>query len=81
MISNKQTRVPQLQQLLYNGIVMRNNEKLGALGVGDRDLIVMVFNSSSSNARFVYVTLLVTLKSDTWKDSRSFQMTHLSSMA
>ncbi|CAA2981752.1 DNA damage-inducible 1 isoform X1 [Olea europaea subsp. europaea] len=54
----EKTRVPQLQQLLYNGIVMRNNEKLGALGVGDRDLIVMVFNSSSSNARFVYVTLL-----------------------
>ncbi|XP_022857617.1 DNA damage-inducible protein 1-like isoform X2 [Olea europaea var. sylvestris] len=50
-LSEEKTRVPQLQQLLYNGIVMRNNEKLGALGVGDRDLIVMVFNSSSSNAR------------------------------
>lgn len=41
----------QQQQLLYNGREMRNSEKLGALGVTDGDLVMMVSNASSSGAR------------------------------
>lgn len=37
----------QQQQLLYNGREMRNAEKLGALGVGDGDLVMMVSKASS----------------------------------
>ncbi|KAL2473143.1 ubiquitin family protein [Forsythia ovata] len=47
-----ETQVPlQQQQLLYNGKEMRNAEKLGALGVSDGDLVMMVSNASSTGAR------------------------------
>ncbi|CAI9772793.1 unnamed protein product [Fraxinus pennsylvanica] len=47
-----ETQVPlQQQQLLHNGREMRNSEKLGALGVTDGDLVMMVSNASSSGAR------------------------------
>ncbi|XP_075482400.1 protein DNA-DAMAGE INDUCIBLE 1-like [Primulina tabacum] len=47
-----ETRIPlQQQQLLYNGREMRNAEKLGALGVGDGDLVMMVSKASSSRSR------------------------------
>ncbi|XP_022845699.1 DNA damage-inducible protein 1-like [Olea europaea var. sylvestris] len=47
-----ETQVPlQQQQLLYNGREMKNSEKLGALGVTDGDLVMMVSNASSSGSR------------------------------
>lgn len=47
-----ETQIPiQQQQLLYNGREMRNAEKLGALGVGDGDLVMMVSKASSSRSR------------------------------
>ncbi|CAA2981754.1 DNA damage-inducible 1 [Olea europaea subsp. europaea] len=47
-----ETQVPlQQQQLLFNGKEMSNSEKLGALGVTDGDLVMMVSNASSSGAR------------------------------
>lgn len=54
---NSQTQIPiQLQQLLYNGREMRNAEKLGALGVGDGDLVMMVSKASSSRSRFPLIS-------------------------
>lgn len=54
IILNEQTQVPlQQQELLFNGKEMSNSEKLGALGVTDGDLVMMVSNASSSGARFV----------------------------
>lgn len=51
----EQTQVPlQQQQLLYNGKEMRNSEKLGALGVTDGDLVMMVPKAAvASGSRFV----------------------------
>ncbi|XP_022857606.1 DNA damage-inducible protein 1-like [Olea europaea var. sylvestris] len=47
-----ETQVPlQQQELLFNGKEMSNSEKLGALGVTDGDLVMMVSNASSSGAR------------------------------
>ncbi|XP_073281141.1 protein DNA-DAMAGE INDUCIBLE 1-like isoform X3 [Primulina huaijiensis] len=47
-----ETKIPlQQQQLLYNGREMRNAEKLGALGVGDGDLVMMVSKASSFRSR------------------------------
>ncbi|GFP90970.1 DNA damage-inducible protein 1 [Phtheirospermum japonicum] len=47
-----ETRVPlQQQQLLYNGKEMKNSEKLGAVGVSDGDLVMLVLNTSSSRSR------------------------------
>ncbi|XP_073303731.1 protein DNA-DAMAGE INDUCIBLE 1-like [Primulina huaijiensis] len=47
-----ETKIPlQQQQLLYNGREMRNAEKLGVLGVGDGDLVMMVSKASSSRPR------------------------------
>ncbi|GAV90395.1 ubiquitin domain-containing protein/UBA domain-containing protein/Asp_protease domain-containing protein [Cephalotus follicularis] len=44
-----ETQVPlQQQQLLYNGREMKNSDKLGALGVKDEDLVMMVSNAASS---------------------------------
>ncbi|RXH78506.1 hypothetical protein DVH24_002024 [Malus domestica] len=37
----------QQQQLLYNGMEMRNSEMLGAPGVNDEDLIMIVSNVAS----------------------------------
>ncbi|XP_050117643.1 uncharacterized protein LOC126595366 [Malus sylvestris] len=37
----------QQQQLLYNGMEMRNSEMLSALGVNDEDLIMIVSNVAS----------------------------------
>lgn len=52
-----QTQVSlQQQQLLYNGKEMRNSEKLGALGVTDGDLVMMVPNTASSGSRFLLKT-------------------------
>ncbi|KFK38662.1 hypothetical protein AALP_AA3G143800 [Arabis alpina] len=46
-----ESNVPiQQQQLLYNGNEMRNSDKLGALGVKDDDLLMMVSNASSGSA-------------------------------
>lgn len=38
----------QRQQLLYNGKEMRNAERLGALGLSEGDLVMMVSNSAPS---------------------------------
>lgn len=46
----EQTQVTlQQQQLLYNGKEMKNAERLGALGVGEGDLVMMVSLSNSSS--------------------------------
>ncbi|CAN8259517.1 unnamed protein product [Cochlearia groenlandica] len=46
-----ESNVPiQQQQLLYNGNEMRNSDKLGALGVKDDDLLMMMSNASSGTA-------------------------------
>lgn len=45
----------QNQQLLYNGMEVRNSEKLSAIGVKDDDMIMMVSNAVSRYAAFARI--------------------------
>lgn len=60
-----QTRVPlQQQQLLFNGKEMKNFEKLGALGVRDEDLVMMVSGAPSRLVAFSFTARLEPFHND-----------------